>query len=76
MFKIVGMVLIGLERAYNKTVDWLEANRYIELGELRAYRETAIQQAIKKKLAEDAYASTDLTDDELLHPRPGKGRSD
>jgi len=65
MFKIVGMILIGLERAYNKTVDYLEANRYIELGELRAYRETHIQEAIRKKLAEDARANTPLDADSL-----------
>jgi len=58
-------LLIGLEKAYNKTVDYLEDQQKIELGELRQFRETVIQKEIAKKKAIDARANTPLDDDSL-----------
>lgn len=49
----IGKILPAIEKMYNRVVDYLEDQKLIELGELRQYRETAIQKEIKKKRADD-----------------------
>lgn len=49
----IANILPVIEGMYNRFVDYLEDKKLIELGELRAYRESDIQSAIKKKMADD-----------------------
>jgi len=47
-------LLPAIEGMYNRFVDHLEDKKLIELGGLRQYREKHIQEAIRKKDADDA----------------------
>ena len=67
-------ILHGIEVVWNKTIDYLEDSRMIELGELRAQHEASIQKSIQEKKAKDARANAPLDRDSLSNDPANRGK--